>query len=329
MEQAAVGQSTFINPWYYPPMFLLIVLPLALAPYFWSLAAWTALTIAGYLFVVWKIASRREAFWLALAFPGAIANLVNGQNGFLTFSLLGGALLLLDDAPIVAGVLFGLLTYKPQIGVLVPIVLIATGRWRAFLTATITAICFAGISLMLFGPETWRAFFASLDLIRHLIVERGGVRFFTMQSAFAGTRLLGGSIAAAYAVQICVFLLAAVSVLMIWRSEVRFPIKAAALVVGAMLSSIHLIYYDLVVLGLPIAWLAVEGERDGFLPFEKSLLVAAWILPMVSEFVAQYLSIPLTPVVGLLLLGALLRRARMPDIANEQGANSMLFSLQR
>ena len=86
--------------------------------------------------------------------------------------------------------------------------------------------------------------------------------------------------------------------------------KAASLVVAAVLSSLHLIYYDLVLLGLPVAMLAVEGERTGFRPYEKTLLVIAWVLPMLCEFVAQYLRVPFTPLVGILLMISMMSRAR-------------------
>ena len=51
---------------------------------------------------------------LALAFPAVLVNIGHGQNGFLTAALLGGAWSMLDRRPIVAGILFGLLAYKPQ-----------------------------------------------------------------------------------------------------------------------------------------------------------------------------------------------------------------------
>ncbi len=201
VEEEAVGQGTFVALWYYPPTFLIIVLPAALVGYLWALGIWTTLTFAGYSMVLRKIIPRAETFWPALAFPGVFANLQNGQNGLLTFSLLGGALLSLESRPLLAGALFGLLTYKPQMGVLVPLVLVATGRWRAFFAAAVTAIAFAGISLVMFGAGTWGAFLNTLEPARRVIIG-GGVRFYTMQSVFSGARLLGAGTRAAYTSQI-------------------------------------------------------------------------------------------------------------------------------
>ena len=311
LEQEEVGQRTFLAPWIYPPTFLVIVLPTALLPYLWALCVWMVLTFAGYSLVLRKIIPRTETFWPALAFPGAFANLMNGQNGLLAFSVLGGALLSLESRPLLAGAFFGLLSYKPPMGVLVPLALAASGRWRAFFAAAATAIALAGISLAMFGAETWRAFFNSLGFTSHEIIQNGEVQFYTMQTVFAGARLLGGGIAAAYLSQIVAAAIAATIVVWIWRLDIQFELKASAFVAGLVLVSPYIIYYDLVVLGLPIAWLALEGRRSGFLPFEKSLLVVAWLLPLVCEPVASYAHVPLTPFVCLLLLALIIRRAKM------------------
>ena len=321
-EEEAIGQPTYMAAWYYPPTFLVIVLPVALVGYFWAFAIWSTLTFAGYSLVLRKIIPRTESFWPALAFPGAFANLQNGQNGLLTFSLLGGALLSLESRPLLAGALFGLLTYKPQMGLLIPLVLFATRRWQAFFAAAVTAIAFAGISLVLFRAETWRAFFNTLGFTRHLILESGGVQFYTLQSVFAAVRLLGGGIAAAYLSQFVAAAIAAAIVLWIWRQDIQFELKASALVTGTVLVTPYIVYYDLVLLALPIAWLALEGRRSGFLPFEKSLLALAWILPLLCEFVARVTFVPLTPLVCVLLLASILRRARTVAVVRGAGKTS-------
>ncbi len=311
VEEEGVGHRTFIAPMIYPPTFLVIALPTALLPYLWALLIWMTLTFSGYLLVLRKIIPRAETFWPALAFPGAFANLMNGQNGLLAFSLLGGALLTLESSPILGGVFFGLLSYKPPMGVLVPIVLAASGRWRAFFAAAITATALAGISLVMFGAETWRAFLNTLGFTRHFVLERGEVQFYTMQTVFAGVRLIGGGISVAYLVQIAVAALVAAIVVWIWRQKIQFELKAAALATGIPLVSPYIIYYDLVVLALPIAWLALEGRRSGFLPFEKSLLVIAWLLPLMCEPIARSTSVPLTPLICVLLLAFIARRSTM------------------
>ena len=126
-EKKVFGPATPFFGWHYPPFFLMAAAALATLPYAWALFAWMALTIPAYLAAVRAICPRPETLLIATAFPAAFINLGHGQNGFLTAALLGGALLWLDLRPAVAGVLIGLLAYKPQFGLLIPLVLLVTG----------------------------------------------------------------------------------------------------------------------------------------------------------------------------------------------------------
>ena len=294
---------------HYPPIYLLIILPLALLPYAWSLLAWTFATFAAYLTVMFKIDPERDSLWLAIAFPGALVNLTNGQNGFLTLALLAAAMLTLERRPILAGMMFGLMSYKPQYGLLVPIFLIATGRWRTIAAASVTVLILAALSLAMFGGQTWQAFFSSIAFTRQVVLEQGGSGFEKLQSAFAAARLWGFGVATAYAFQAAVSLFAAIVAIWIWRRTRNFDLHAAALTTGMLLTTPYMMDYDLVILALPIAWLALEGRRSDFLPWEKSLLAFIWLLPLFARSLAGRAMIPIAPLAILLLLFDIARRA--------------------
>ena len=132
--------------WHYPPAFLLLAAALAALPYLGALLVYQAATLTAYLAVVRQIAGRAEAWLPALAFPAVFVNVTHGHNGFITAALLGGALLVLDRRPLLAGALIGCLAYKPQFGLLVPLVLAATGRWRAIAAAAATVLAIAGLT---------------------------------------------------------------------------------------------------------------------------------------------------------------------------------------
>ncbi len=209
-EKQIFGDVTPYYGWLYPPIFLFAVAPLALMPYSLALAVWQGATFALYLAVIAAILRRirrdddRVArLWLsvAVAFPAAFINLGHGQNGFLTAGLFGAALLNLQRRPLLAGVLFGLLAYKPQFGVLIPFALLAGGQWRTFLAAGVTVMALAGAATLAFGPEIWHAFAASTETSRTLLLEQGNVGFEKLQSVFAAVRMWGGGISLAYVVQ--------------------------------------------------------------------------------------------------------------------------------
>ena len=312
-ERAAVGYPTVgFAGFHYPPTYLVMVLPLALLPYVWSLIAWTIATAGAYLAVLWKIAPTRDSIWLAIAFPGALVNLTNGQNGFLTLALFGGALISIESRPILAGVLFGLMSYKPQYGALIPLFLLMTGRWRTLIAAVVTVVLFVAVSLTLFGTQTWVSFFTSITFTRHVVLEQGGSGFEKLQSAFAAARLWRFGVKSSYAIQAAVSLLAAISAGWIWWRTRNFELHAAALVTATLLITPYMMDYDLVMLALPIAWLALEGRASEFLPWEKSLLVLAWMLPLFARTLAGKAMIPVAPLVMLLLLAAIVRRTELP-----------------
>ncbi len=91
-----------------------------------------AISIVPYLAVDRGIVGRAFGLLLAIAFPMVFTNTLVGQNGFLTAALIGGTLYLMPVRPVLAGICLGLLSYKPQYGLLFPIVLIAAAQWRVF-----------------------------------------------------------------------------------------------------------------------------------------------------------------------------------------------------
>ena len=184
--------------------------------------------------------------------------------------------------------LFGLTSYKPQYGLLVPIFLIATCSWRALAAASVTVVLLAALSLALFGAQTWQAFFTSVSFTRHVVLEQGGSGFEKMQSVFAAARLWGFGVANSYVMQATVSLISALTVIWIWLRSAKLDLQAAALVTGVLLMTPYIMDYDLVLLALPIAWLAFEGRRSGFLPWEKSLLAFLWLLPLFARSPAFY-----------------------------------------
>jgi hypothetical protein len=294
--------------WHYPPAFLLVAALLAALPYLAALFIYQAATLAAYLAVVQKIAGRPEAWLLALAFPAVFVNLTHGHNGFITAALLGGALLVLDRRPLLAGALLGCLAYKPQFGLLVPLVLAATGRWRTIGAAAATVLAIAGLTWALFGMDVFVAFWRSLPMTQRVILE-GAPGFYKIQSVYAALRQLGVPGGIANAVQMATTLGAAGALVVLWRSAAAFELQAAGLLIGCVLATPYALDYDLVVLAPAIAFVAAHGMRQGFAPWELTLLVALWVLPLVARPVAELTAVSLAPVVLLAALSLVLHRA--------------------
>jgi hypothetical protein len=285
--------------WQYPPFLLFVAAPLSALPYLPALGVWLAATLAPFLAAMRAILTRlpREhtalALVLAAASPAVFINFIHGQNGFLTGFLLAGALLVLDRRSLLAGLALGLLAYKPQYGLLIPLVLAATGRWRAFAAAAATVTALGLVALAAFGPEVWRAFLASTELSRGVILEQGDPGFHKMQSLFAALRQWGAPIGVAHAAQGLWIAFVAFATLRLWRSPAAFEVKAAVLILGCVVATPYSMDYDLAAVLPALAFLAVDGFRRGFAPWEATLIAAAWLAPLVARGVAQATLLPL------------------------------------
>jgi hypothetical protein len=184
-------------------------------------------------------------------------------------------LLLLERRPVLAGLCLGILVYKPQFGLLFPLVLAVAGYWRTFLTAAGVGIALALASWVAFGTEAWVAFFQATPLNAKAVLSDGLADFGKLQSLFGLVRVLGGGETTAWLYQITTALVSALGVMIIWRRPVPFELKAAALALGTLFITPYVFAYDLTILALPTAFLICLGLRTGFWPGEPAALVGA------------------------------------------------------
>lgn len=298
--------------WHYPPPFLLIASLLALLPYTGALIVWQAATLALALKTFRAILTGTNATLAALGFPVVLICLGHGHNGFLTGALIGGGMLLLDRRPFVAGLLLGCMIYKPQFGLIIPIALLFGGHFRAITGACLSAALLCGLTYAIWGWPVWQAFFDSLPLSQSIVIERGSTGWEKIQSAFSATRRLGGTVVLGWAIQTVVTLAAVAAAA--WASRRVNPAVRNAVVMTAMLlSTPYILDYDLIPMGLAIAFLVKDGMERGFLAWEKSLYAVAWAAPFVGRTVMSNLAIPLglMAMITILVLGC--RRAALLD----------------
>jgi alpha-1,2-mannosyltransferase len=312
-ERAIFGKDTQFYGWHYPPFFLLIAAPLAHLPYLPALLVWQIATLALYLLALRPLLRDvSDTTWLlaALAFPAVFVNLTHGHNGFLTAALVACALNILDSRPLLAGLCFGLLAYKPQFGVMIPLVLAATGRWRTFGAAAVTVAVLALAVTALFGAQVWPAFLAGTHFTREVVLEQGNTGFYKIQTVFAWARMWGASVPVAYGAQALVSIAAAVGLIWIWRSPASAARKGAALCIAMLLATPYALDYDMMMLAPAIALLAAEGLTEGFKPYERTMLLALWAVPILARGFAETTNVPLG--VPVMLAGFVMLLPRSP-----------------
>jgi alpha-1,2-mannosyltransferase len=336
-ERSIFGAATQFYGWHYPPYFLFVAAALAWMPYGLALFVWQAVTLGLYLLAIRAIlkafapergtTAGADPLWLllALAFPAVLINVGHGHNGFLTAALLGGGLACLDRRPLVAGILFGLMAYKPQFGLMIPIALAAGGYWRSFAAAAATAVLLTLVTTLVFGVQVWHAFFVGAEFTRTVVLEQGDTGWHKIQSIFSWARMWGAPVALAYAIQGAATLVLAMASAWLWHGKAPYPLKAAGLCLAAILATPYTLDYDMMVLAPAIAFLAVDGMVRGFGPWQKTALAALWLVPLVARTFPQATLIPLGVPAMLAMFVLILRRAEGGALAEMFREDSCTF----
>ena len=261
----------------YPPTYLFLTYLLGLMPYLAAFTAWVATTLALYLAAVYAIIPRSAALIAAMAPAAVLKNIQLGYNGFLTAGLFGLSLVFLERRPWLAGIPLGFLTYKPQFGVLFPLVLLASRNWRALASAAATTLTLGITATLVFGDQTWPAFITSLRMLDSCFSPRAGVEILLdsvyglMHWAGAGTRL-------SWTVRLAVAAGVALGVAVVWAKPILYSLKTAMLCLGSLIVTPYVLRYDLCILSIAVAFLVEDGLARAFLPGERIVISICFVL---------------------------------------------------
>jgi alpha-1,2-mannosyltransferase len=306
---------------FYPPFFMLLCAGLALLSYFPALCLWVGSTWICYAAALRgllpKSLGKGANLWvLFLGYPAVMVNVSFAQNGFLSTGLLGGAAVWLDRRPELAGICFGCLAYKPQLGIVIPLALAVARRWRVFAVASVTVVALVAVSTLIFGVDVWPPFFADTAVARRNWMESPIPDYLQLFiTAFAAVRLHGGSLLLAYALQITVTVTAMVmlvgALLMRPAGARSGRAEGAAIAACVPLCSPFMLEYDLLILAVPMAWLLGEALRDGFRRGERVAMVAAFVAPVLFKITAFDNAIKLSVIAATVLLFVVVLRRMM------------------
>ncbi len=279
MQRQAVPGTDAVFMWNYPPTFQLVAAGLAAMPYVLSYFVFVAAGLAAFLVVLRPLVPWREAGIVLLALPGTFICVMHGQNSLISAALLAGAITLIDRRPVVAGICIGLLAFKPQLGIMFPLVLALTGRWRVMGVAAATTIVFAGAATLVFGLELWSAFLHNLPVVRQ-VMESGQLPWGKMPSAWVFVRKLGAGEATAYTAQTIVACSAVAATLHVWWRCGPTLLAGAVLVSGTMLLSPYTFDYEMAIMAVPLAIIAQRLVEQGAGLFEKVVLLVLAMSPL-------------------------------------------------
>jgi hypothetical protein len=290
-------------------------MPLALLPFAVAFLGWVGVSFALYAAGVARIARDHRAALLAVAAPASLACAVAGQNGFLTAALMAAVLLQLEARPVLAGLLLGLLTYKPHFGLLFPMALLFGGYGRVFASAVIATLAILLVS-WLSAPDSLTAFVQHLGGMSDNFLSQGHAGFYKLQSLYGLLRMSGVSDGTAFMAQGILLATMVGFVAWLWRNEKDASLRCAGLCAATLLATPYLFLYDFPVLSIAIAflWRARPFDRtETILLLLSQLAIASFlVVSMPTGFIAALLVLL---VVARRAIGAAIRTAPLAQLA--------------
>lgn len=302
------------RPWFYPPTFLVFLLPFAPLGFAASYVAFQAFS-GGFLAVALgkgagnPTAARYVAAGVLIS-PAASLNIIDGQCAFLVAALFAAGVRLLDRRPILAGVVMGLLTFKPQFCLLVPLALLGSRQWRSLIAAACSAVALAVISAMIFGLDIWIWWIPRA--IENLVSpDQKWATYGRIwgHSVWACAMLLGAPEKLASILQLAAMLASAIAVFVAFRSSLSRDKQLAILLAATILAAPHSGPYDATLLVAAAGiWLAANAAQPRF--WDWILGLGIWMVPLLSPPV--YVPIGrFAPLLTVALIGLILNELRL------------------
>jgi hypothetical protein len=279
----------------YPPPALLLYAPFGLAPYGPSLLVYLLLGAGLWFWALHSIVKDTlTAAGMTLAWGGATHTIMLGQNGFLSASALAGGLLLLERRPKLAGIMFGLLAIKPHLGLAVAVFLLVRREWTAIAATVSTIAILIAATLVLWGPEVWRQYFAASQEITSIVAHRAdSVIAHKMQSVFAAA-VDHVSVTTALVIHTMVAFAALLMMIVTVLRRAEFPVQIASVIAASLLVTPYSFLYDATVLTAAAACLLAARPSER----ERWVLLGAMMLPGLWFFTAE----PFVPVTCIFML---------------------------
>ncbi|MCF6275937.1 MAG: DUF2029 domain-containing protein [Robiginitomaculum sp.] len=257
------GPNLSFHNWSYPPNTLLLLWPFGFLPYMWAYAVWTAAGVASFFYAVRQLVGNKIAALVLVAAPHTFLCRVTGQNGLFTAALIILAFVNIKQGkPIIAGILIGLLTFKPQLGLLIPVALLLSRQWRVFYVAAIVTLLFASLSVLVLGLDPWFHYIGKTVPLQREILANAGLPFNNMvPSAFMTAKNLGFSLGTAWGMQAIISTLALGALVWGFLRRQAAAIQFVLLVITTLLFSPYMVNYDMLILA-PAAYVLMRYLRE-------------------------------------------------------------------
>jgi hypothetical protein len=320
-ERVPAAKGLVYVPFYGPQVALLFA-PLAALSYGRALAVWLLVNAVLYAVCCWLVwrqcpALRRNPGTVALAalaFPAFFHLVTWGQTSGLALVCLTLIFLALrGGSRFRAGLAFGLLFFKPQLGLAGCVIFLLAGEWRILAGAAVTAAAQLAIAWLYFGRAVLQDYFRHLydaPAVLHLLEPK----LYQLHSLRGFWDLLVPE----HRIAAALYLVSAVVVLALafrtWQRARSLDLRFSALLLATVLVAPHLTIYDLLILAPAFLMLANWTIHHG-VPAVRVLVYLCFVLPLIGPL-ARWTHVQVTVIAMAVLLYWLEKRCAAKDDAD-------------
>ena len=231
----------------YPPHTLFLNAPFGAMPYFAAFALWSVVGLSMFAFAARSYLPKGFPAWLAAATPAAGFCVWDGQYGLFLGALWLCVFGLIDRRPVRAGILAGIMTIKPHLGLLIAAIL--TRSWRALAAAVVTTLLLVGASAAAFGAGTWPDFLLQTTAAQADVLTRQTGDFYFKLMVGSYTAFGKGAVGVAAQVMFAGFALWKLwAIRRLPSKDLAFPMSTATFLIVP-----YVFNYDMTVVGLGFA----------------------------------------------------------------------------
>lgn len=296
--------------WQYPPHASLLFSPIGYLPYLFAYALWSGLGLGFFAWVLTSLDVRGRALIGVLATIPVLIVLNTGQNALFTAGLLLLAVFNAKSKPVLAGIAAAVLTVKPQLGILLPVLFIAGGHWRAFAAAALGSVLIWGASVVALGAVTWTAFFEFLGVVSGSVSD-GDMPLYKMVNIYAAARLAWVPESLAAVMAGLSYLAAIAAIVWICRRTDDPKWRYGVLASATLLTAPYSMYYELVLL-VPVIWFVIaRAHKVGWQAYERESIAVLMLLTLVVPGPATQVGASLCFLASALVAVVLYRRLRL------------------
>lgn len=306
---AILGQPTHVLlPNLYGPQVALFFSPLARFSFPAAARIWIAVSLVLIflcVYLVWRSCSALKPHFgivalCTLAYPPLFHFLARGQISGLVVACFTAAFFAFRvERNWLAGIALGLLVFKPQFVVAIPLVLLFARAWKSLAGLVMATAAQLALARIYFGPTVMRAY---IDTLSQLSRVNNSAELSLAPIQMHSWRAFWSLLIPWPQLAFALYVLSSVAIIgiatLVWKSSAPLALRFSALTLAALLVNPHLFIYDLLVMApallLLVDW-TLANAHDPSSPLLQLLLYLSFLLPLfgpLSRWTHLQLSVP-------------------------------------